>query len=148
MQATLQMYAISALSVHDHIAIKGLILYSRNLDTTSPSFSLIPHPSFPSTHSSEENDRESVNPEPTETSDRTDDFTKTPEEAANADSEQSPPNPLNWFGILVPPALRQCQAAFKSAASGILPALANTTKEMKEVELEVRRTRKKLRKAG
>ena len=59
-----------------------------------------------------------------------------------------PRNPLNWFGIFVPPALRASQSSFKSAVIDIVPALASITNEMKEVEIEVRRARKRLRKAG
>ncbi len=59
-----------------------------------------------------------------------------------------PRDPLNWFGILVPPALRASQSSFKSAVIDIIPALASTTNEMKEVEIEVRRARKWLKKAG
>lgn len=57
------------------------------------------------------------------------------------------PNPLNWFGILVPQALRAAQSNFQGAVTRNVPELASITKEMKEVEIEVRRTRKKLRKA-
>lgn len=59
-----------------------------------------------------------------------------------------PRDPSAWFGILVPPALRASQSSFKSAVIDIIPALASTTNEMKEVEIEVRRARKRLRKAG
>lgn len=58
-----------------------------------------------------------------------------------------PRDPLKWFGILVPPALRASQRSFKLAAMDTIPALASITNEMKEVEIEVRRARKKLRKA-
>lgn len=56
-------------------------------------------------------------------------------------------DPLDWFGILIPPALRTSQGNFKDAVSGLLPALASISKEMREVEIEVRRARKRLRKA-
>ena len=59
-----------------------------------------------------------------------------------------PRDPLNWFGILVSPALRASQSIFKSAVIDIIPALASTTNEMKELEIEVRRARKRLKKAG
>ena len=59
-----------------------------------------------------------------------------------------PRDPLNWFGILVPPALRASRSNFQSAVIDIIPALASTTNEMKEVEIEVRRARKWLKKAG
>ena len=57
-------------------------------------------------------------------------------------------DPLNWFGILVPPALRTSQSSFKDAVANLVPALASISKEMKEVEIEVRRARKRLRKAA
>ncbi len=86
--------------------------------------------------------------EMSETSNDRADMLKATKEASKAKCEPYPRDPLNWFGILVPPALRQSQAAFKSAAIGIVPALASIAKEMKDVELEVRRARKKLRKVG
>lgn len=66
------------------------------------------------------------------------------------DVEQGPQSvrdPLRWFGILVPPALRASQSSFKSAAINDVPSLASIMKEMNEVEIEIRRARKKLRKA-
>ena len=56
-------------------------------------------------------------------------------------------DPLYWFGILVPPTLRTSQSNFKDAASDVVPELANISKEMREVEIEVRRARKRIRKA-
>ena len=56
-------------------------------------------------------------------------------------------DPLNWFGILVPPALRTSQSNFKNAVADLVPALASTSKEMGEVEIEVRRARKRITKA-
>lgn len=56
-------------------------------------------------------------------------------------------DPLKWFGILVPPTLRASQSSFKDAVADLIPALASVSKEMTEVELEVRRARKRLRKA-
>ncbi len=56
-------------------------------------------------------------------------------------------DPVNWFGILVPPALRTSQSSFKDAVVNLIPALASISMEMREVEIEVRRTRKRVRKA-
>ncbi len=56
-------------------------------------------------------------------------------------------DPLHWFGILVPPALRTSQSNFKDAVANLVPALASISKEMREVEIEVRRARKRMRKA-
>lgn len=55
-------------------------------------------------------------------------------------------DPLKWFGILVPPALRASQSSFKSAVVDVVPALASLSKQMGKLEIEVRRTRKRLRK--
>lgn len=56
-------------------------------------------------------------------------------------------DPLNWFGILVPPALRTAQSNFEGAVSDLVPALASISEEMKRAEIEVRKARKKIRKA-
>ena len=57
-------------------------------------------------------------------------------------------DPLNWFGILVPPALRTSQSNFKDAVTGLIPRLASVSKEMREVEIEIKRARKRIRKAA
>ncbi|EQL36578.1 hypothetical protein BDFG_01957 [Blastomyces dermatitidis ATCC 26199] len=46
-------------------------------------------------------------------------------------------NPLNWFGILVPPALRTAQQSFCTAVEGPITTLASVITEMREVEREV-----------
>lgn len=56
-------------------------------------------------------------------------------------------DPLNWFGILVTPASRTSQSNFKNAVADLIPALASISKEMREVEIEVRRARKRIRRA-
>ncbi|KAL8655520.1 MAG: hypothetical protein Q9210_000826 [Variospora velana] len=74
------------------------------------------------------------------------------EDCASTAKESEPEvcisDPLKWFGILVPPALRACQSSFKHAVEGLIPSLANISNEMKSLEIEIRRTRKKIRKAG
>ena len=110
-------------------------------------FSVVLPPSS-STQPSEDNSPKHPKSKSTETLDEKGENTETLEKDSKAVSEPSTRDPLNWFGILLPPALRQSQAAFKSAVMGTIPALASTVEEMKEVELDVRRTRKKLRKAG
>ncbi|KAL8784543.1 MAG: hypothetical protein Q9213_003891 [Squamulea squamosa] len=57
-------------------------------------------------------------------------------------------DPLKWFGILVPPTLRASQASFRKVVIETIPVLANLSKEMKSMEIEIRRTRKKIRKLG
>ncbi|CAL8576167.1 hypothetical protein XPA_002059 [Xanthoria parietina] len=73
------------------------------------------------------------------------DSTKTP---TDKDSKPRISDPLNWFGILVPPALRVSQTSFKIAATETIPLLANLSNEMKSMEIEIRRMRKKIRKLG
>ena len=56
-------------------------------------------------------------------------------------------DPLRWFGILTPFPLRQAQGQAIQAVEEIIPRLASISAEMAEVELEVRRARKKRAKA-
>ncbi|KAM5431605.1 hypothetical protein McanMca71_004840 [Microsporum canis] len=52
-------------------------------------------------------------------------------------AETKTSNPLHWFGILVPPPLRNAQEAFCGAVAGPIPALAGVVSEMREVERKV-----------
>ena len=58
--------------------------------------------------------------------------------------EKGAPNPLKWFGILVPPTLRTSQQSFRNAVNQTIPDLASIIAEMRETEIEIRRTRKKI----
>ncbi|KLJ07845.1 hypothetical protein EMPG_16674 [Blastomyces silverae] len=60
-------------------------------------------------------------------------FTGSEKSSANRQSS----NPLNWFGILVPPALRNAQQSFCTALEGPITTLAGVITEMREVEREV-----------
>lgn len=59
-------------------------------------------------------------------------------------SSASSCDPLNWFGILVPSALRRTQSSFKAVVEEIVPRIATMDREMRQVEIEVRRVRKKM----
>ena len=50
-------------------------------------------------------------------------------------------DPLNWFGILVPPALRTAQSQFSAAVVNEVAQLASVRCEMMEAEAEVQRLR-------
>ncbi|KAK2743421.1 hypothetical protein FQN57_004886 [Myotisia sp. PD_48] len=50
-------------------------------------------------------------------------------------------NPLQWFGILVPPALRRAQESFSAAVDGPLPRLASVIAEMRDIESKVDKLR-------
>ena len=66
----------------------------------------------------------------------------------NSEGRSNPSlDPLKWFGILVSPALRTSQSKFKDVVKDLVPAIASISKEMKEVEIEVRRARKRMKKA-
>ncbi|RYP61819.1 hypothetical protein DL769_007544 [Monosporascus sp. CRB-8-3] len=56
-------------------------------------------------------------------------------------------DPLRWFGLLTPMALRQAQAQSIRAVEQVIPRLVSVNAEMARVEIEVRRARKKRAKA-
>ncbi|KAI1176266.1 hypothetical protein F4777DRAFT_276589 [Nemania sp. FL0916] len=58
-----------------------------------------------------------------------------------------PTDPLRWFGLLTPAPLRQAQASSVRAVEHVIPRLASVSAEMAEVEIEVRRARKRRAKA-
>ncbi|KAJ4373841.1 hypothetical protein N0V83_002580 [Neocucurbitaria cava] len=55
-------------------------------------------------------------------------------------------DPLRWFGILVPPALRTAQSAFISAVEGPIPQLATIARDLRSQEIEIGRVRKQIKK--
>ncbi|KAL2881398.1 hypothetical protein SGCOL_003348 [Colletotrichum sp. CLE4] len=56
-------------------------------------------------------------------------------------------DPLRWFGILAPMALRQAQTLSVQAVQDVIPRLVSVDAEMKDIEIEVRRARKRRVKA-
>ncbi|RDA84263.1 hypothetical protein CP532_1972 [Ophiocordyceps camponoti-leonardi (nom. inval.)] len=65
--------------------------------------------------------------------------------ARAGDEEQPTPckDPLRWFGMSVPTALRTAQSQSVEAVEHIIPALVSVQTEMLAVEIEVRRARKR-----
>ncbi|EMD65320.1 hypothetical protein COCSADRAFT_139099 [Bipolaris sorokiniana ND90Pr] len=55
-------------------------------------------------------------------------------------------DPLKWFGILVPPALRTAQSAFINAVETPIPQLATLARDMRMQEIEIERVRKQIKK--
>lgn len=53
-------------------------------------------------------------------------------------------DPITWYGILVPPALRSAQQSFTDAVEGQVPALVSVMDEMRTVESEINRLRREL----
>ncbi|KAL6713577.1 hypothetical protein ACLMJK_009042 [Lecanora helva] len=78
-----------------------------------------------------------------ETKDATDSKTQYSDQKVTDNSR----DPLRWFGVLIPQALRDAQCSFTSGVESHVPALASITKEMKGLEIEIRRARKKAKKA-
>jgi len=56
-------------------------------------------------------------------------------------------DPLYWFGILVPRELCSAQASFSIALDESVTQAANAARGMREIEAEIRRVRKAVRKA-
>ncbi|CCC11995.1 hypothetical protein SMACR_02217 [Sordaria macrospora] len=57
-------------------------------------------------------------------------------------------DPLRWFGLLTPLPLRQAQSQAIQAVEQIIPRLVTVNAEMVQVEIEVRRARKRREKAA
>jgi hypothetical protein len=55
-------------------------------------------------------------------------------------------DPLRWFGILVPPALRTAQSTFIGAVEGPIPQLATIAKDLRTQEIEIGRVKKQIKK--
>ena len=56
-------------------------------------------------------------------------------------------DPLRWYGILVPQELRSAQASFSSAVDEGIAGAVNASRAMREVEIEIRKLRKEIRRA-
>lgn len=54
-------------------------------------------------------------------------------------------DPITWFGLLAPPALRQCQAQYVRAVDSQIPALLLVDSRMRHVEEEIWALREELR---
>ncbi|KAL1987734.1 hypothetical protein VTN96DRAFT_2574 [Rasamsonia emersonii] len=54
-------------------------------------------------------------------------------------------DPLSWYGILVPPSLKNAQRSFTEAIEGNIPKLASVIHEMRQVEEHVHKLRKEIR---
>lgn len=54
-------------------------------------------------------------------------------------------NPLNWYGIFTPPALRQTQSCFTTAVTSMIPELLDATRALQSLERQIRRLRDEIR---
>lgn len=55
-------------------------------------------------------------------------------------------DPLRWFGILVPSALRAAQSDFTGAVEGPVARLASVARDLRSQEMEIGRMRKQIKK--
>lgn len=98
-------------------------------------------PTIPTTTSPERQDatapQDAASPTPPEAN-------TTPASESKANSDLKPKDPLKWYGILVPPALRNCQTHFQSAVTGTLPDLLSTISALDGLEREIWRLRRDL----
>ncbi|KAL5337584.1 hypothetical protein BJX70DRAFT_233288 [Aspergillus crustosus] len=74
-----------------------------------------------------------------------------PQPPANTNVQRKTPrkkkrtlDPIRWYGILVPPSLRNAQKSFTEAVEGSLPELASIVVEMRAAEKEISRLREEL----
>lgn len=67
---------------------------------------------------------------------------------ATKEAKEPARDPLRWFGILIPPVLKQSQQSFSSAVDGPVCAAVNSSRSMRDVEVEIRKLRKEIRRAG
>jgi coiled-coil domain-containing protein 115 len=55
-------------------------------------------------------------------------------------------DPLTWFGLLTPQPLRSAQAAFAQTVEHSIPRVLNATSQLRQMEIEIGRLRKYIRK--
>ncbi|KAI9769391.1 MAG: hypothetical protein M1840_004093 [Geoglossum simile] len=81
--------------------------------------------------------------EPSLKTPNSDSMTNTPPESASPPSKAKrlPSDPLHWFGILVPPALRTAQREFTGAVVDIVPQLVEVIAEMDLYERRIKEAR-------
>ncbi|ROW12490.1 hypothetical protein VMCG_00714 [Cytospora schulzeri] len=69
------------------------------------------------------------------------------EEKGEQAKKQRSKDPLRWFGVLTPLTLRQTQGCAVEVVEQIIPRLVSVNAAMQDVEIQVRRARKKRAKA-
>lgn len=65
------------------------------------------------------------------------------ESEAGPKKQNAARDPLRWFGVLTPLSLRQTQACAAESVDEVIPRLASLSAEMQDLEIQVRRARKK-----
>lgn len=67
------------------------------------------------------------------------------EKDASEEQFTRPLDPIHWFGVLVPPSLRQAQKSFNDVVTISIPRILTLSSQMREVEMEIGRTRKTIK---
>ncbi|KAG5293879.1 hypothetical protein I7I50_04439 [Histoplasma capsulatum G186AR] len=138
-----RMKAIRKLTIYPLSSIptqaKPTIL-SSNKNKSSPSFTVesvsLSPPNAIEPKDVTENGNEETNSKASSRSSDPDELNiSTESEKSRANGKRS--NPINWFGILVPPALRSAQQSFCTAVDGPIPLLATVITEMRGVERDI-----------
>jgi hypothetical protein len=57
-------------------------------------------------------------------------------------------DPIQWFGVLVPPFLKDCQKHFSNFVDTTITEILSLDHQMRQLEIEVGRTRKAIKKQG
>lgn len=70
--------------------------------------------------------------------------TSSPSKFQSARKKFRSDNPIHWYGILVPPSLRNAQKSFTEGIEGQVPELAGTIVEMRALEQQITELRAKL----
>jgi cytoskeletal protein RodZ len=69
-----------------------------------------------------------------------------PSSRKTGEGETTLVDPIRWFGILVPPALRSAQASFVASVKGPIPQLSTLASELRGTEVDIGRLRKQIKK--
>lgn len=85
-------------------------------------------------------------PSTNEAKDGSTDSEKPPEDPKESKKASRAVDPLRWFGILVPPALRSAQSSFAGAVEGSVPRLVTIARDLRSQEIEIGRVRKQIKK--
>ncbi|KAI9813499.1 MAG: hypothetical protein M1832_006297 [Thelocarpon impressellum] len=64
-------------------------------------------------------------------------------EASHSDGEVVIRDPLRWFGILVPPALRSAQGEFTKTVTDVLPGLVQAQRDIEYLEEAIGKARQR-----
>lgn len=70
----------------------------------------------------------------------------TPDDEPSKKTKKSS-DPVHWYGILVPPQLRQSQSSFVTIVEGPMLEAANSAQALRRGEVEIRKLRKDIKRA-